>query len=166
MSDAISQVMFRGLVKQLGGVEAAAAVIEQAWGAASKGTVSKMCAGHGEITVSAVVALEEALGIYPITTRLFERIGGDLSDSTDLRAMTARLAQDSGSAVSELIMGFSGASTDPDALTEEESARVNVQARRLREACDAVIKATERGCSGSVRFPSGGVVKPILRDGA
>lgn len=145
MSDRITQGMFRGLVKQLGGVEAAACVIETAWGAASKGTVSKMCAGHAEITLSAVIALEEALGVYPITTRLFERIGHDVAGATDLRALTARLALDSGSAVSELVMGLSGASPDPEKLTEDEAARVNVQARRLREACDAVIKATECG---------------------
>ena len=143
MTDRIMTMMFRGLVSQVGGVEAAAAVIEQAWGAASKGTVSKMCAGHAEVTLAAAQALEDALRSYPITTRMFERIGQDFAPGTDLRAMTARLAQDSGSAVAELVMGFSGASPDPDNLTEEERARVNVQARRLRDDCNAVIAATE-----------------------
>ncbi|MGY6705900.1 hypothetical protein [Roseinatronobacter sp.] len=148
MADRITMMMFRGLVERVGGVEAAAAVIEQAWGAASKGTVSKMCTGQAEITLAAAIALEEALRVYPITTRLFERIGQDFSAGTDLRAMTARLAQDSGCAVSELVMGFSGASSDPERLTEDERARVNVQARRLRDDCDAVIAATEAPLPG------------------
>lgn len=153
MPDKIMQMMFRGLVQQAGGVDAAAAVIEQAWGAASKGTVSKMCSGQAEITLAAAIALEEAVGRYPITTRLFERIGHEFSQGGDLRAMAARLAQDSGSAVSELIMGFSGASPDPEHLTEDERARVNVQARRLREDCDNVIDATEGNGASKGRRP-------------
>ncbi|WP_439561128.1 hypothetical protein [Roseinatronobacter sp.] len=143
MPDRITQMMFRGLVSQAGGVDAAAAVIEQAWGAASKGTVSKMCSGQAEITIAAIVALEEALGVYPVTLRLFERIGRDTASDGDLQALAARMAQDSGSAVSELVMSFSGASPDPERLTEDERARVNVQARKLRADCDAVIAATE-----------------------
>ena len=143
MADAITTAMFRGLVAQLGGVEAAAAVLEQAYGAASKGTISKMCSGQAEVTLAAARAIEDALQVYPITTRLFERIGRDFDSGTDLRAMTARLAQDSGSAVAELVMGFSGASPDPERLTEDERARVNVNARKLRDDCDAVIAATE-----------------------
>lgn len=135
MSDRIMIASFRGLVSQLGGVEAAAAVLEQAYGAASKGTVSKMCSGQAEITVAAMRALEDALGTYPMTLRLFERIGAECGSGDDLRAMAARIAQDSGSAVSELILGFSAASPDPARLTEEERARVNVA---------AVIAATER----------------------
>lgn len=144
MSDRITIGMFRGLVGQLGGVEAAAAVLEQAYGAASKGTVSKMCSGQAEITLAAMRAIEDALGLYPMTTRLFERIGGDDAGAPDLRAMAARLAQDSGCAVSELIRGFSGASADPERLTEDERATVNVAARKLRDDCDAVIAATDR----------------------
>lgn len=143
MSDNITRAMFRGLVSQLGGVEAAAAVIEQAYGVASKGTVSKMCSGQAEITLAACRAIEDALGVYPITTRMFERIGIEFSTGTDLRAMAARLAQNSGCTVSELIMGFSGASADPERLTDDERARVNVQARQLRADCEAVIAATE-----------------------
>lgn len=151
MADAIMTAMFRGLVAQLGGVEAAAAVLEEAYGAASKGTVSKMCSGQAEITLAAMRALEDALGVYPMTTRLFERIGRDFGAGTDLRAMTARLAQDSGSAVAELVMGFSGASPDPERLTEDERARVNVHARRLRADCEAVIAATEAATVARVR---------------
>ena len=143
MSDRILIASFRGLVSQLGGVEAAAAVLEEAYGAASKGTVSKMCSGQAEITVAAMRAIEDALGVYPMTTRLFERIGCEAGRGDDLRAMAARIAQDSGSAVSQLILGFSASSPDPDQLTEDERARVHVAARALRSDCDAVIAATE-----------------------
>lgn len=151
MADKIDVALFRGLVHQLGGVEAAAAVLEEAYGAASKGTVSKMCTGQAEVTLSAVRAIEDALQVYPITTRLFERISADHASGTDLRAMTARLAQDGGCVVAELVMAFSGASPDPERLTEDERARVNAQARRLRDDCIAVIAATE-GDAGRGRF--------------
>ena len=155
MSDPVCVLMFRGLVKQAGGVEAAAAILEQAWGAASKGTVSKMCAGQAALTLDAVVALEEALGVYPISTRLFERVSaGPGASSGDLRSMAAILARDSGSAVSELVMAFSQASADPERLTEEERARVNVLARRLREDCRGVIRATDA---------APGAVAPVMR---
>lgn len=143
MPDVIMRALFRGLVAQLGGVEAAAAVLEQAYGAASKGTVSKMCAGHAEITVSAMRAIEDSLGVYPMTARLFERVGADQAGTDDLRTLTALMAQHSGAAVSELVTGFSSASRNPDALTEDERARVNVAARALRDDCQRVIAATD-----------------------
>jgi len=142
-ADPILAHLFRGLVARLGGVDAATAILEEAYGAASKGTVSKMTSGQAQVTLAAAQALEDALGVYPITVRLFERISARPGSVPDLRAMTARLAQDSGCAVSSLVMAFSGASVDPDRLTEDERADVNARARALRDDCLAVIAATE-----------------------
>ncbi len=142
-ADPILAHLFRGLVARLGGVEAATAILEEAYGAASKGTVSKMTSGQAQVTLAAAQALEDALGVYPITVRLFERISARPGSVADLRAMTARLAQDSGCAVSSLVMAFSGASVDPNRLTESERADVNARARALRDDCLAVIAATE-----------------------
>lgn len=141
--DPILAHLFRGLVARVGGVDAATAILEEAYGAASKGTVSKMTSGQAHVTLAAAQALEDALGLYPITVRLFERISARPGPALDLRAMTARLARDSGCAVSSLVMAFSGASTDPERLTEEERADVNARARALRDDCLAVIAATE-----------------------
>lgn len=142
-ADPILAHLFRGLVARLGGVDAATAILEEAYGAASKGTVSKMTSGQAHVTLAAAQALEDALDIYPITVRLFERISARPGPATDLRTMTARLAQDSGCAVSSLVMAFSGASADPERLTDDERADVNARARALRDDCLAVIAATE-----------------------
>lgn len=142
-TDPIQAHLFRGLVARVGGVEAAAAILEEAYGAASKGTVSKMTSGQAQVTLAAAQALEDALGIYPITVRLFERIAARPGKAQDLRTMAARLAQDSGCTVSSLVMAFSGSSPDPERLTEDERAQVNALARALRDDCLAVIAATE-----------------------
>lgn len=143
-ADPILAHLFRGLVARLGGVDAATAILEEAYGAASKGTVSKMTSGQAHVTLAAAQALEDALGVYPITVRLFERISARPGPAMDLRTMTARLAQDSGCAVSSLVMAFSGASADPERLTDDERADVNARARALRDDCLAVIAATEQ----------------------
>lgn len=143
--DQIRTRIFRGLVERAGGVDAAAAILEEAYGAASKGTVSRMTSGHAAVTVAAVRALEDTLGVYPITIRLFERINAGASGPCDLRAMAARLSQGSGETVSSLVLAFSDVSPDPSQLTDEERAEVNAQARELRDICDNVIAATEGG---------------------
>lgn len=152
-ADPILAHLFRGLVARLGGVDAATAILEEAYGAASKGTVSKMTSGQAQVTLAAAQALEDALGVYPITVRLFERISARPGSVPDLRAMTARLAQDSGCAVSSLVMAFSGASMDPERLTESERAEVNARARALRDDCLAVIAATEVAGDASANGP-------------
>ncbi|WP_372837330.1 hypothetical protein [Puniceibacterium confluentis] len=55
--------LFRGLVKQLGGVDAACAVIEAALGhSVSRGSVSRIQNGQAEVPVSWAFALEDASG--------------------------------------------------------------------------------------------------------
>ncbi len=143
MSDRIFRMMLRGLVDRVGGFDAAQAVIEAASGPFSKGTLSKMCSGQAAVTLEAMIALENASGVYPLTRRLFERIGAGEGEGDDLRHLLAELARDSGAAVSELAMGLSPASPDAERLTEAERARVNVAARQLRADCDRVIAQTE-----------------------
>lgn len=148
--DVIRTRIFRGLVERVGGVDAAAAILEEAYGACSKGTVSRMATGQAAITVAAARALEDTLGVYPITIRLFERIGARPGKPCDLRAMAARLSRGSGETVSSLILAFSDVSPEPEHLTAEERAEVNAHARDLRAVCEAVIAQTEAG-AGSVR---------------
>lgn len=150
--DLIRVRIFRGMVDRVGGVDAAAAILEEAYGVASKGTVSKMCSGHAAITLAAVRALEDALGSYPITIRMFERIGkAPGQGNCDLRAMAARLSRGSGETVSSLVLAFSDVSPDPSQLTDEERAEVNAQARELMAVCEAVINETERPSFRSAR---------------
>ena len=144
--DLIRARLFRGLVDRAGGVEAAAAILEEAYGACSKGTLSKMASGQARITVDAVRALEDSVGAFPITRRLFERIeAAPGRTACDLRALAARLSRGSGETVAALVMGFSDVSPDPQDLTAQERAEVNALARELRTACEAVIAETEYG---------------------
>lgn len=145
MPDPVFRLMLRGLVDRAGGFDAAAAVIAAATGAFSKGTLSKMCTGQAAVTLDALVALENALGVYPLTARLFERIGAEPREAGDLRALTGRLAADAGSAVSDLVNAFSAVSVDPERLTEDERAQVIVDLRRLRADCEAGLAALEDG---------------------
>jgi len=125
MSDRVTCAMFDGLVRRIGGVDAAAAVLEARFGVCSKGTVSKMCSGQMAVTLDAATALEDALGVFPITRRLWDRMAGELRRG-DLRDLGAQSIQASGAAHSALMAAFSAGSLDPDNLTPDE--RVNVLA--------------------------------------
>ena len=86
MNDAGIKALFDALVRKAGGVDAAAAVFGARFGADQKGTVSKIVAGQLRVPLIGAVALEDAVGEYPITLALGERLnhravgGGDLAE--------------------------------------------------------------------------------------
>ncbi len=86
MNDAVIKALFDALVRKAGGVDAAAAVFGARFGADQKGTVSKIVAGQLRVPLIGAVALEDAVGEYPITLALGERLnhravgGGDLAE--------------------------------------------------------------------------------------
>jgi len=103
MSDAIYTRMFDALVRRIGGVDAAAAVIEARTGSMTKSTVSKMARGQMCVTLEAVDALEDALGSHPVTRMRFERIGEASGHSEPLAGLIASACRESGEAMAALV---------------------------------------------------------------
>lgn len=65
------------LVRDIGGLDAAAAALREAGASRAvdpKSTLSRVLSGHARIDVIEVAALEEAAGRYPITRRLAARL--------------------------------------------------------------------------------------------
>ena len=73
MADDVTRGIFQGLVIRAGGVEAVAAVLDARYGKGNKGHVSKMCSGANGVTIDAAAAVEDFVGAFPITNRMFER---------------------------------------------------------------------------------------------
>lgn len=70
----ISAAHMRSVVARLGCLDAVAETINARWGGgASKGTVSRKLSGSLDWTLLDVIALEDALGIYPVTRLLSRR---------------------------------------------------------------------------------------------
>ena len=73
--------VFKGLVKQVGGTEAARAVIEASVGhTVSKGTISQVQNGNASVPLEWAWALEDAAGIRP-----FYRLRAQLIEEHDLK---------------------------------------------------------------------------------
>lgn len=143
MFDVVWTSIFDGLVRRFGGVDAVSALLEARYGQFSKGTVSKMCTGQARVTIDAVVALEDALGAFPITNRLFERTGREGVRHGNLQELAARSTVASGQAHSVLIRAFSHLSDDPESLTDAERAEVIAQMRAARQVLTDIIDAAE-----------------------
>ena len=143
MNSATLLLMFRTLVRRCGGGTVATQLVAAATGRHVPSVISKMCSGQAAITYDVVRVLEDALGEYPITTAQFARIEAADSEPGDLRAMAARIAQDSGEAVAALISAFSGTSADPTRVTEEERPQLVMELRELMEDCKAALAALE-----------------------
>ena len=128
----VFRVKFKGLVKEIGGVHPAAAILEEAYGVGHPGTVSKMCNGPMAVTVEAMYALENALLRYPLTEYLADRIGRRDSSSSDTMSLVAAVARESGEAVESVLSAYSSASVDPENMTDKE------RAHALKEVGEAV----------------------------
>lgn len=143
MADPVTRGIFDGLVRRAGGVEAVASVIEARYGRGCKGTVSKMCSGHLAVTVEAAVAVEDFVGAFPLTNRMFERTGREGVRAGCLRALAAKSTVASGQAHSALIRAFSHLSEDPSRLTPAERADVIAEVRAARQVLTDIIEAAE-----------------------
>lgn len=158
MADLAIRAIFAGMVQRLGGVDAAAAVLEARYGTGCKGTISRMCAGHAGVTVEAAVAIEDALGSYPLTRRLAERMGGTLPAPASLQVLAAQSAVESGAAQAALITALSPDSPGGADLTPAERAAALAKAVTARDAQQAIIDQIEAmGGRGYVPGPRGRV---------
>ncbi len=143
MSDPVTHGIFDGLVRRAGGVEAVAAVLEARYGKGCKGTVSKMCSGHIGVTIDAAEALEDFVGAFPLTNRLFERTGREGVRVGCLKELAAQSSIATGRAHSALIRAFSYKSPGGERITAEERAEVIAEMRAARQVLTDIIEAAE-----------------------
>jgi len=143
MADPVTRGIFDGLVRRAGGVEAVAAVLEARYGKGCKGTVSKMCSGQIGVTVDAAVAVEDFVGAFPLTNRMFERTGREGIRAGCLKELAAQSTVASGQAHSALIRAFSHLSPGGERLTDEERAEIIAHMRAARQVLTDIIDAAE-----------------------
>ncbi|KPU83766.1 hypothetical protein JI58_07595 [Marinosulfonomonas sp. PRT-SC04] len=143
MVDPVVRGIFDGLVRRAGGVEAVAAVLEARYGVGHKGTVSKMCSGQIGVTIDAAVALEDFVGAFPLTNRMFERTGREGVQAGCLKSLAAQSTVASGQAHAALISAYSHLSDNPDRLTPDERAEVIATSRAARKVLTDIIDAAE-----------------------
>lgn len=143
MVDPVTRGIFDGLVRRAGGVEAVAAVLEARYGVGFKGTVSKMCSGQIGVTVDATIAVEDFVGAFPLTNRMFERTGREGVRVGCLQGLAATSTIASGQAHAALIRAFSHLSDDPEKLTPHERADVISEMRAARQAMTDIIDLAE-----------------------
>ena len=143
MADDVTRGIFQGLVLRAGGVEAVAAVLDARYGKGNKGHVSKMCSGVNGVTIDAAVAVEDFVGAFPITNRMFERTA--LADRRVgcLQSLAAKSAEASGQAHAVLIRAYSSLSEDATQMTAQERAQVIANARAARQVLTDIIDAAE-----------------------
>lgn len=136
--------IFANLVAQAGGVEAAAAEITARKGAeVHKGTVSKMASGQSAVTLEAIVALEDAGGVYPLSQLLFKRIGASPRVTDDLRALTAQASIHSGEGVAAVVSAYGPGSIDPERMTIDERAQALSVAIKAVADWEALVAALQ-----------------------
>lgn len=143
MSDQVARMMFDGLVRRAGGVDAVAAILEARHGCGHKGTVSKMCAGQIGLTLAAVVAVEDALGAFPITERLHARVADEGAAQGNLPELAARISSSGGDAVAVLLRALGSAGDGGCRVTRAEAADIVAQLRALAEVVAAAIATAE-----------------------
>ncbi|TNF19164.1 MAG: hypothetical protein EP318_15525 [Rhodobacteraceae bacterium] len=144
MADRLVSAIFSGMVRRLGGVEAATAVLAAHTGAASKGTVSKMCTAGACVTIEAARAIEDALGEYPLTRWMHDRTERAAPTSgAGLKALLADSSLANGAAHAALIRALSPDSPSGENLSQGERAEVLSSMRHARDVLDGLIAEAE-----------------------
>jgi hypothetical protein len=143
MPDPVKRAIFDGLVRRLGGVEAAASVLEARYGGGWKGTISKICNGQLSVNMDAAEAIEDAVGAFPLTNRMFERTGREGVRRGCLKDLAALSTVASGQAHAALIRAHSPMSDGAEDMTAEERAEVIAEMRAARQALTDIIDAAE-----------------------
>ncbi len=123
----IVRVTMKALIDRLGCLDAAAETINARWGAgSSKGTLSKKLSGHLAFNVDDVIALEDAIGDYPVTKLLAKRLRNRTNDMAEcLITQTGIIAKESGDVVHAV-------------LRAEQSACANDAAQAIIEIREAI----------------------------
>ncbi|PIE15157.1 MAG: hypothetical protein CSA68_07345 [Rhodobacterales bacterium] len=102
-----------------------------------------MCSGQIGVTIDAAIAVEDFVGAFPITNRMFERTEREGVRIDCLRSLAAKSTVASGRAHAALIRAFSHLSADPECLTPEERAEVIAEMRAARQVLTDIIDAAE-----------------------
>lgn len=153
MNSKLLAAFFDALVTEIGGVDAAAAVMQARKGAFSKGTISKMTSGQMAVSCEALIALEDAAQLFPFTQHAFDRIGHRTAATGDLKQLAARKTAAGADAISALFQAYSVNSVDPTRLTAEEGADLMAKLRAARQIAKLMIEAVEAEMSGGSDAP-------------
>lgn len=143
MSHRLFAHMFKSLVRQAGGVEAASAAIEAAVGhSVSIGTVSKISNGHAEVPISWAYALEDATGNF-----CFDAYRGRVVASHEAEMTVAshlEVLRES----TEMVEAMAHAEAHPNSETivraRKEVADVYEQAAKALAAYDVMLKGADQ----------------------
>lgn len=143
MTDPVTRTLFDALVRRAGGADAFAAVLEARYGVGHKGTVSKMCSGQIGVTVDALCAVEDAVGAFPITQRLFARLTDEHAARSSLRDLAAQSALTVGTAHAVMLNAFTDASEDGMAVTAAEARDIVASMRQVLDVVAQIIAQAE-----------------------
>jgi hypothetical protein len=131
------RIAARALVQRLGCLDAAAATISARFGGAtSKGTLSKKMSGALDFTVQDVIALEDAVGSFPITEALVRRLSKETIVRGCLFEEGAALAKEAGEAISAMMTAANTASVGDRARAVAELAEAGAKI----DACIALLE--------------------------
>ena len=147
MNDAVIKALFDALVRKAGGVDAAAAVFGARFGADQKGTVSKIVAGQLRVPLIGAVALEDAVGEYPITVAMGERLGLKAMAGGDLAEMAAQSVETIAAAHAQMIRALAAVSDGGAEITPREAAQISAAMRRAKMLADQIIYQLEQGAA-------------------
>ncbi len=124
------------LVDGFGCYDAVAETFNARWGGgASKGTVSKKVSGHLDWTVADVIALEDAMGRFPVTRMLARRLEKRTAVAPGSLILDgSSIAKESGEAIAAILSAEASESADERAQAVTE----------IREAIEALRQAETR----------------------
>lgn len=148
MADPVIRGLFHALVQRAGGVDAVAAVLEARYGVGHKGTVSKMCAGAIGVTVEAAQAVEDFVGAYPITGRMFARQRDEAVSAGSICDLTEQSTLAAGAAHASLVRALSHRSAGGCSVTALEAAEIIVKAGALRDYAGRIVAEAEAVLAG------------------
>lgn len=101
----ISRVTMKSMIDWFGCLDAVAETINGRWGAgASKGTISKKVSGQLDWTLADIIAIEDAVGRFPVTRMMARRLEDRVAVADNcLMMQTGIIAKESGEAVSAIL---------------------------------------------------------------
>ncbi|MAQ82228.1 MAG: hypothetical protein CMH12_03235 [Maritimibacter sp.] len=121
--------LYGQLVRDFGGVEAAAFFLE-----CSKGTVSKEVSGQAAVSIDHAVRLEDALGRWPIT-EVMHRRRRDADGTSDLNAIAAAALREIGDVPPAVL----------DLVASGETGAAQKELAEARAAIEALERALAKG---------------------
>jgi len=145
----IIRANMRALTDWFGCYDAVAETINARWGmvsgggGASKGTISKKVSAVLDWTVNDVIAIEDAVGRYPVTRLLARRLEHRAPvNSCSLLANSASIAKESGEAIAAI-------------LSAEQSSEADDYAQAIKEIDDAISDMRRARAQLEVRLEGG-----------